>query len=939
MVLAIGFVLTACEGPAGPAGGGIPGDSYFGPCVLTGPNVTAADLKAAFDNTTRAVIPGNVTLTSSVETVEGIVPAGRKLIALPTELAVGQSPTATLVIEGELELGEGAQLDATGNVLGGTGGTISFGAEGTAVLKSGSTLIVDDPALLDQSKVFVAPGATNATAAIGASAGNVVTALGTAGSVAVNDLTIDNTNSSQIAAALQESGKTLALVGTIAVSDDFNLSDALGVVIINGTATLGAKTLTGATGAGAEPNIFVRGTLVLDETASLLAGKINVSGTVELDAVPAAPIPASVTFNEGSIFDLAGETMAGSGTIAADLNLATLTDSTGGGTALFADGEVSIKTVATDGNDFTISGSSVTLDIWGGITGAGTVSLGSGVTLALDEFSPLLDDEATISGGWGSYGADAAAAIANINKLLGGTVEVSDAVSLGSNAEFTRADAIEFGGEFETTGSATVSFAGDVTFGGAVTLVGATNTFGGSVFFDDELTLTNNAGNSTTLSVACDEITFAASDGKLLSWLKPLNFALGRDTVLTLPDVEDAENPSFGQGAGDPLVTFTGGTVQRRTDWGMSSNFTFDGAALVITGEISKESGNDVAGPVITVKNGGSLNVGEYAEGFTNHGPVLKAGGADGIGFVITGTKYGALITGSVDLDIGDGTDTTSGLEGGSEKGLILGNIEEETDGNVLTLSGSFNVEAGMVLATTGYTDKPAFTYLPTSTSIDFTLDGKFYIATDGHVIFENTDDNGANTATAPTGGVHIGGGSTGLFLYNNVGNQPFTRVAESGVTAVYLTTKNNASVQFAEAKGWTGAFFIVQKGNQGASVEVIDHCLRCSRSFKWSSSSSYSSALSARCRSRYASRVSPVSLYNPRKERQPLAAIAGAAASDTVALGLAALKMMTTSASPVGISCGARKSKYTRRSAGMLIVCCSVMDTAYHKTADSEQW
>jgi hypothetical protein len=60
-LLSIGLVLAGCEGPTGADGS--PGGGGAGPngsIVLSGPEVTAAELVAAFANSALAVIPGNV---------------------------------------------------------------------------------------------------------------------------------------------------------------------------------------------------------------------------------------------------------------------------------------------------------------------------------------------------------------------------------------------------------------------------------------------------------------------------------------------------------------------------------------------------------------------------------------------------------------------------------------------------------------------------------------------------------------------------------------------------------------------------------------------------------------------------------------------------------------------------------------------------------------
>jgi hypothetical protein len=294
-LLALAMVFTSC----GSAADGNDGNSYTGSVVLLSGDIDAVTLKQAFgDSAARASYAGNVILASGVTSVEGEVPLGRKLIALPAALKVANTGTGALVIEGELELAEGVQFDAAGGVLTAATGTITIGEKGAVTLNSNSGIAVDDAALLAK----VDATASGAVKSIGATDANVVTALGAADTVTVTTLGISGTNNTAIAAALT-SGKQLVLIGATTVSDSLNLGTAAGTLLISGgTATIGgAYTLTGAASAA---NIVVgpAATLKLNNASAALAGSIKVNGTLEVGGVTVGTaLPAGLDLTTGTL--------------------------------------------------------------------------------------------------------------------------------------------------------------------------------------------------------------------------------------------------------------------------------------------------------------------------------------------------------------------------------------------------------------------------------------------------------------------------------------------------------------------------------------------------------------------------------------------------------------------------------------------------------------
>jgi hypothetical protein len=545
MALAIGLVLAGCESAtAGDAGGqGPAGDTVYGPGVLTGENVTAADLAAAFANTdaARAVVRGNVILASSVKTVEGVVPAGRKLIALSSTssgLAVGTENSHTLVIEGELELGAGVQFDAAGGAITATAGTISFGGDGKVTLKSDSGIAVKDAALLD--KVSAAPDATDTVKSVGVAAAGVVAALGATDTVTVKDLGITGSNNTTIAGALT-TGKTLVLTGTGGtVGADFSLGAAAGKLLVNGTLSIGgAHTLTGATGGDAAANITVpaAGILVLGHNDAALAGKIKVDGTVSVgNFTVATAIPTTVDLTGGTLkatgsgvasVKLAdanvsigtvylGDALTLTGTSGKTVTIGTLTKDATARTFTAVDGTVNITTAVGNTSALTVAGTGATVYSVGEVTGAGGLTLGTNATLTTSD-AVTVDDDSNITGPIAGFGASSAAVIAQINKISGGTVEVSDAAAitgLSAAAEFTRTDAIEFGSTFATESGQDATFNGPVVFNGNVTVTGTETLtlLGNSKLLGSGKTITATTGSVVvggTVGEATNKVTLA----------------------------------------------------------------------------------------------------------------------------------------------------------------------------------------------------------------------------------------------------------------------------------------------------------------------------------------------------------------------------------------------------------------------------------------------
>jgi hypothetical protein len=153
------FALTGCEGPVGPAGApgesGTPGDDgndgLPGGHFPGGTNVIPKDLEVGF------AYSDVIILQSQVETVYGVVPAG-KTLQVVGEVSVFSEKE--LIIEGTLEIVEGGILSAFGEVISpmafpvlpAVSSTVSTGflkAGSTGVIKGKGVLIL--PYALDEA--------------------------------------------------------------------------------------------------------------------------------------------------------------------------------------------------------------------------------------------------------------------------------------------------------------------------------------------------------------------------------------------------------------------------------------------------------------------------------------------------------------------------------------------------------------------------------------------------------------------------------------------------------------------------------------------------------------------------------------------------------------------------------------------------------------------
>jgi hypothetical protein len=253
MVLAIGLALAGCEAPTNGSKGddGNPGDSYLGGIMLSGTNVSAADLAGAFASTAaRQVFAGEVYLASSVATVLGEVPAGRTLNVLGATTKVGDGSidgTETLAVEGSLVIAEGASLGAT--ATGGTSGILALGESGKLTVNG----LFEPSASFDWTtnvgKIsFGAAGAVNAGAAVAANVASVNTLLGLVPSVATSGDFLTGT-SVVTALANLTAGKRLVLTSTNTLATALDLTGVEGKIVVSGALAAADKNISGG-GAG-----------------------------------------------------------------------------------------------------------------------------------------------------------------------------------------------------------------------------------------------------------------------------------------------------------------------------------------------------------------------------------------------------------------------------------------------------------------------------------------------------------------------------------------------------------------------------------------------------------------------------------------------------------------------------------------------------------------
>ena len=348
--------LVGCESPTN----GESGADGKNIGLADGTNVSAADLAAWF------LAADIVTLGPDVDTVEGVVPGGKKLIVSGTSTAVGDSSidgTETLEIKagGTLEIAAGASLDAsyvtsTAGYLVTSGGGIT----GTGIV----------------SLPYLTADATNPPEGIVTYAANLGGITKTAGSyIAV---------SAAAPGSALNNANLETLMGALPAGASLTVSSITG---LTATAVPTGKTLTltkGSTTLANNSTFAVAGTLNVAEGASLathtgtataISGTITNKGTITL-ANAGDTLTATGVTNNGTISTIS----VTPATVTGLLGL------TGTGTVEIGASVTLTAAAALNQNAEVKSGATLTTHSVGApfsTTGGKTITIGSGGTLAL----------------------------------------------------------------------------------------------------------------------------------------------------------------------------------------------------------------------------------------------------------------------------------------------------------------------------------------------------------------------------------------------------------------------------------------------------------------------------------------------------------------------------------------------------------------------------
>ena len=267
--------LVGCESPTN----GESGADGKNIGLADGTNVSAADLAAWF------LAADIVTLGPDVDTVEGVVPGGKKLIVSGTSTAVGDSSidgTETLEIKagGTLEIAEGAALNA--------GYTSSAGyLKGSGAISGAVALPYFGAGVTGAPVGIVTYNSPNAPAGksvggyvAGGSAAYPVSALDKAGIEAIfaTDVTALSVGdiTTPIVPGTVPAGKTLTVNGAASIGATFDFHDK-GTLIVGPEGTLTAGGAYNITGASENANVVIKGTLSV-------GGNVTIAGKVDLSA-------------------------------------------------------------------------------------------------------------------------------------------------------------------------------------------------------------------------------------------------------------------------------------------------------------------------------------------------------------------------------------------------------------------------------------------------------------------------------------------------------------------------------------------------------------------------------------------------------------------------------------------------------------------------------
>jgi len=737
-----GGVWTTSNNPAFTFRGGLTNDSSSG--FTSGSGIYTFNTNAQTVSGTQSFTITN--LTNSVTSSTGLSFSG----AQPTVTTLTQGSSAQLTFSGSMPTITTLTATASGNTVSytstaGAQTVISTTYVNVTIDKSGQTATLGGNIILNDTLTITAG------------------ALDVGSNYSINLKSWTDTGSG----TFTEGGGTVTFD---VASGTINSNETFENVTINhaGTTTLGAA-------------------LDLDDTLTITAGALDVSGTNYGISLKSWTDSGSGTFTEGTgtvTFDVASGTInsnetfenvtinhAGTTTLGAALDLDdTLTITAGALDVSGTNYGISLKSWTDSGSGtFTESGGTVTFDVASGtinsnetfenvtINHAGTTTLGA----ALD-----LDDTLTITAG---------------------ALDVS-----GTNYGISLKSWTDSGSGTFTEGTGTVTF--DVAGG----TINSNETF-------ENVTI-NHAG-TTTLAAALDlDDTLTITAGAL---------DVGSDYGITLKSWTDSGSGTFTEGSGTVTFDITGGTINSNETFenvtinhagtttlgaalDLDDTLTITAGALDVSGTnygISLKSWTDSGSGTFTESGGtvtfdvasGTINSNETFENVTiNHAGTTTLGAALDLDDTLTitagaldvsGTNYGISLKSWTDSGSGtftEGTGTvTFDVAGGTINSNEAFNSITINHAGTSTLSADTTV-AGTLTITSGTLDASSYTITLSGTSTVFSNSGSFTAGTSTILI----------TDTSSTSKTFAGGGGT----YNTV------TITGSGSGAVIISGSNTFS-------------------------------------------------------------------------------------------------------------------------------------------------
>ncbi|MDR0684743.1 MAG: hypothetical protein LBF83_06415 [Spirochaetaceae bacterium] len=675
------WILVGCESPTDGTAGAAGKNVGF----VNQTNVAAADLAALFK------AADIVTLGPSVGTVEGVVPAGKKL-AVSGETTVGDSSidgTETLEIKsgGSVEVYEGAALNA--GYVSGTAGYL----KGAGAISGVVTLPYFGAGVTGAPEGIVTYNSPNAPA--GKSVGGYVAASGDASSAAtaldvagikaifglgVNTLSVGNL-STAIDAATVPADKTLTVNGEASIEDSLDLSSA-GTLIVGPEGTLTANGNYTITGKATDPaNIEIKGTLSVGGGVTI-AGKVDLSAAnVTNSAAKTLTLPAGAAVI-GKITPIASDalTIAGTGAVAV-----TVTEVVGvASSAAVTIGANATLTIPsggslTIGTASSIAAGSTTLAAGTYTATGGAVSLPATGVLAV---TGALTGTPAIAGAAAAFGSS----FAELYKVKGGSVEVSGDVTAAADiaalAAYEDTDVTASGSATDLStvaGGIVVAEGNEITLSGAVTTIGTnTLTVNGVLNLTGAATLAA-AGDITvngTLDVGSNATALAPEGNVIVNGTVNLDGSavLTIKTTKVLTIGEDAAGTGAGlikakgSGSGGTITiadvegyTTTGTGVAANAIEGALEAFAVD--AQVLDGSLNLSSTFGVAGS----RSIGSLTVSATTATAVHN----TADGTEGTAVVITN---GTTFEGTLDSPTQSGTN--NGIDGTITLSVAAGELK-----------------------------------------------------------------------------------------------------------------------------------------------------------------------------------------------------------------------------------------------------------------------